>query len=358
MAELTKVLEYDRRGGHLYGMSGSDKLRVALFLGAGWSFLAGLPLARQLFEPPVVAYTRDVALRLETVLRSYEQWTHENPRAHPEEFIAAAHAHRARLVAVEDERLPARLRFDVLEYVPWEWVVEFVQVRLAAPVAGETRRAPTRYAPQMHMPTRSAAQQDFWLMLQHTYAIGAVVTTNYDLLAERTMRHRQMRRPPSPGFHYGGVAAASTASRAPFGRERRTDPNPHGLTPLFKLHGSLNWALRDSTIEVFPDPRPAFRARGSAAIVPPLPEKQAPTWLRPVWEGAEVGLAEADVWVVVGYSLPPYDEAVRDLLMRSARAGNVRHIDLFDPHAAELASRWASLAGHVEVRPHAGLPRG
>lgn len=70
MAELTKVLEYDRRGGHLYGMSGSDKLRVALFLGAGWSFLAGLPLARQLFEPPVVAYTRDAALRLETVLRS------------------------------------------------------------------------------------------------------------------------------------------------------------------------------------------------------------------------------------------------------------------------------------------------
>jgi hypothetical protein len=218
-------------------MADSEKLRAALFLGAGWSFLAGLPLARDLFEPPVAAYTQDAALRLETVLRSYEQWRLTNPEAHAEEFIAATHAHRARLVAVENERLPARLRFDVLEHVPWEWVVEFLQVRLAGPVAGETRRAPTRYAPQIHMPTRSATQQDFWLMLQRTYAIGAVVTTNYDLLAERTMRHRQMRRPPSPGFHYGGVEAASTASRAPFGRERRTDPSPRGIIPLFKLHG-------------------------------------------------------------------------------------------------------------------------
>ena len=50
-----------------------------------------------------------------------------------------------------------------------------------------------------------------------------------------------------------------------------------GTIPVFKLHGSLNWTLNGQFIVAFQDMRPAFRHGGTAAIIPPVPEKPGPT---------------------------------------------------------------------------------
>jgi hypothetical protein len=128
--------------------------------------------------------------------------------------------------------------------------------------------------------------------------------------------------------------------------------------PLFKLHGSLNWSLDGLKVVIYPDVRPAFRGGGSAAIVPPLPEKETPPWLEPVWSGAEQELARAESWIVVGYSLPEYDVAIQQLLIRAAAPGTVQTVVVHDPYASALAPRWQALRRDLAVEERPGLPIG
>lgn len=86
------------------------------------------------------------------------------------------------------------------------------------------------------------------------------------------------------------------------GAERRTEDaeDSHvemdGAIPVYKLHGSLNWSRVGDELELFQDLRPAFRHGGDAAIVPPVPEKEIPAWLRPVWSSAEAELGALSSW--------------------------------------------------------------
>lgn len=128
-----------------------------------------------------------------------------------------------------------------------------------------------------------------------------------------------------------------------------------GVVPLFKLHGSLNWVLDSSdTVEVTVDLRPALRAGGKSAIVPPLPHKQAPPWAGRIWQAAE-RYVDADVWVVVGYSLPAYDVALRELFGRASKA-----VDAVIVH--EPRQRWTlgarSRAGRSRTLHHLGSGTG
>ncbi len=125
-----------------------------------------------------------------------------------------------------------------------------------------------------------------------------------------------------------------------------------GAVPLCKLHGSLSWTIEDGRLVLYQDCRAALRLGASAAIVPPLPEKDSPAWLRPVWEAAEAVLTESAVWVVCGYSAPRYDQEVRALLRRGAKEG--KRLLLMDPHASDLASEYKDIAPTSEVVP--GVP--
>jgi hypothetical protein len=129
-----------------------------------------------------------------------------------------------------------------------------------------------------------------------------------------------------------------------------------GAVPIYKLHGSLNWTKTDSGIELFQDLRPAFRQRRNAAIVPPISEKETPTWLSPVWKEAETELSNAKVWIVCGYSLPSYDMAIEEMFRKSS--GEVRHILILDPHSRELRNRYSSIATNANVHCLPGLPDG
>jgi hypothetical protein len=127
--------------------------------------------------------------------------------------------------------------------------------------------------------------------------------------------------------------------------------------PLMKVHGSLNWIVRVGEISIYQDARAAFRRGGDAAIVPPMPEKEIPTWLHPVWTEAERYLAHADCWVVCGYSLPQYDMAMREMLSRAA-VGKRKTLFLLDPVSEQLRPRWQEVAPQAEIGCLLGLPAG
>lgn len=211
-------------------------------------------------------------------------------------------------------------------------------------------RSGLRYVPVLLRRSRALAHRPFWLELLMTDRVGVVVTTNYDVSAEQTLRPTRLSI--EPGFRYGGLDVALRATSSWFGRDNVPDPTPRGLVPICKLHGSLNWELHADRIEIHSDYRMAFRRKMTPAIVPPLPEKETPSWLAGVWSEAQKELSAANRWVVVGYSLPEYDYALVDLFARSA--ANVQAIEVHDP--SEYARRrWQLIAPHARIIPRNGL---
>ncbi|MCH7580929.1 MAG: hypothetical protein IIB22_11850 [Chloroflexi bacterium] len=101
--------------------------------------------------------------------------------------------------------------------------------------------------------------------------------------------------------------------------------------------------------------RPAFRRGGDAAIVPPAAKKSIPAWMKGVWDEAAHVLDEASLWIVVGYSLPPYDHDVRRLL---AGTGAGKDVVLLDPASKSLYARWKDVLHDAQISPLQGLPEG
>ena len=158
--------------------------------------------------------------------------------------------------------------------VPWPHVVEYVQARLASPAYGDTRsHSSLRYGQRITNRTYCRQHESFWLDLLKRVELSGVITTNYDLLVERSLRHKQMKRPPLPGCYYAGLPKPQIAlgQRQPWTVQDQRDRTPlTGTIPLAKLHGSLNWTIEDSkSIILYQDTRSAFRHGGTAAIVPP-----------------------------------------------------------------------------------------
>jgi hypothetical protein len=327
-----------------------------LILGAGWSAVAGLPLANQLFER-----SGDLSGRDRKVIDAYEEWRQEHPDSSSEQFVAYAYEGGTEKVF---KRLPGspifhwndpQLELDLTGTVEryglgWSDVAAYLQRRLAAPSLPQRLDSGVRYRPELLRRTPSATQAAFWNRLLDEILVRAIVTTNYDLTAEQTVGISLNAIAGSPGFYYAGIRNTVHPLSSGFDRG---DPSPTGLIPLAKLHGSLNWSLTGDQVEAFPDLRPAFRNGGDAAIIPPLPEKHVPWWLEPVWDKAYRELAAADEWVVVGYSLPPYDHEINRLLADSAR--NVRCIKIYDPFADSVAERWSKVAPRAFIQANDGL---
>jgi len=302
----------------------------------------------------------------QAVQSAYAEWQVLHPDLTAEHFILAAYAgglyrtvHRPRLggpgvhgqLVLDLDRPPERVQ------VYWSEVIEYLQVRLSWPLAPQHSLSALRYRPLLLRCTPSAIQESFWACALTRYRVRGVVTTNYDVSAEQTFGVTAGARPGSPGFRYAGLHVACHPVTSPFGRDRAANPQPRGTVELAKLHGSLNWSVHDGRVEIYPDLRPAFRNRGDAAIIPPLPEKSTPCWLRPVWRRATDLLGEVDTWLVVGYSLPPYDFEVHRLFEQAA-CGRVRRILIFDPYSEQLVSRFQEVAPHAVVEARPGLPAG
>jgi len=348
---------------------------MALILGAGWSAAAGYALARDLITGPLYVATPAARTRAHAVLRTFAAWSVLNPQRPAEMFLAEVFAGRIRRTPIEEA--PTLFDADGGPPLPWSWAVETVQLRLSqrAPVnppEGSRTQAliyprrhvnRLRYSANLTLPANSAPHTAFIRTVLGSGAeLAGVVTTNYDTLAERVLRHRPMRRDPEPGFHYGGLPRPQHAhGHLPWDRSDGHlsggigEIELTGTVPICKLHGSLNWQRRGTEIGLYRDQRLAYRYGGTAAIIPPTAEKQAEVWLSSVWTAAETILGTSHVWIVVGYSLPAYDHAIRDLLRRTARAGAAHTVVIHDPCAAELAPQWSEITGGLDVVLKPGL---
>lgn len=316
---------------------------ASCIVGAGFSFVAGLPLTKDILARGSVAVTKRSAEHFDAVWDDYDDWKRCNSSGHFEEYLGGL-----------------MTNYLQLGRPPSHWIVEMVASVLATSSAEPRRPVHLRYGVRATWPSRCECHNRLWNTMIRHFRVASVVTTNYDILLERCMRHRPMKRTGTPGFHYGGVSCPQVMRgiAQPFSAtDRQVHVELTGLVPLCKLHGSLSWSVRGTRLELYQDMRPAFRRSNDAAIVPPAPDKNIPEWLAPVWRVALETLHESEVWIVCGYSLPEYDVSVRQLLANAAH-GALRRVILLDPFSRELAPRWQALKSGISVECLTGLPEG
>lgn len=144
------------------------------------------------------------------------------------------------------------------------------------------------------------------------------------------------------------------------------DSNTHSPTPLFKLHGSLNWALRKSNGGVYPlqlnqyfskysiqgwtnegfckipigSQLKEYFSKHTDIEVEPEPVIVPPTWnksdyhqaLSTIWSKAAQNLSEAHTILICGYSLPETDAFFRLLYaLGTVGASPLEKIIVYNP---------------------------
>jgi hypothetical protein len=304
---------------------------IIIFLGAGFSCIAGVPLARQLLdaEPRVDRMTRERLVQ--RVLANWSKW-HEKTGGQPEEYLA------------ELQVAPGRAWHDAVWYVGLVIALHMGRIEYVGGKLTITRH-------NLDRTTGIPEHEEFWSIIFRRSDDVAVLTTNYDVLAERGLRHRPRPRVPRPGFHYGfGPEDLAGGGYPSYTHIQKISTS--GCVPLLKLHGSISWSSKGQELIKYHDCRPAIR--GNPAIVAPVTTKTLPAYLKRTWELAAELLAEANTWVIVGYSLPQYDQLVRQLLSSSFRKQNVH---VFDPDPV-VGERFSFLLQTGALTPHPGLPEG
>ncbi len=316
-------------------------MSVTFFLGAGFSYMAGCPLAKNLFEvlPERVAASQQKLA--DTVVRAWRNWVRDNPGSAADEFIREVYQKRY-----------------LWEYhLYWGELLEFLSLTLARPFV-EWKAVSGRLRARDHdiyAATIGPTHELFWSSLFNHLkpgALKAVITTNYDILAERGLRPKPTPRRKRPGFNYGIPGEIIIGRRGYPISGYRTLYQLTGSVPLLKLHGSLNWGVDDDKLKKYGDCRPALK--GNAALLPPIEMSEIPCWLAPTWEAAARYLRETTSLCVVGYSLPEYDRDVRELLAVNVPASCQIHV--FDPQSPLVADRFRSLLARRPVQSHPGLP--
>jgi hypothetical protein len=329
-------------------------MKVALFLGAGFSHPAGLPLTSQLFDTCPMPRTAAAGPRYEAVRQSFAHWSREHPGEGAERWLLALYG------------APGTQGLEAFTHgVSWEDAIEFALARLV--LLRDTPGHIYSKAPYYHdvfLSIKGSTHRKFWKRVLETFENVSVVTTNYDILIEQGLKDRySSHRDVPPLFYYGGLPMPQVlrkmidAQRASGKAEADFEEVALGTrVPLFKLHGSLNWVFEPHrmSMKVHADVRAVYREHrdlGTPEVVPPLPEKAAREWMSEIWRQAEIALAEAQLWFVCGYSLLQQDQEVRELLTRAARKAFGLGIVVSDPQAESVVERLRALLPSVaEIR--------
>src|SRR3990172_7097413 len=256
---------------------------VTVFFGAGFSVAGGVPLASQLFDrKPVV----DRVTRQNLVERVHVGWAswQAKHKGQPEEYLAF-------LKQTGDRRWT-----EAVWYVGLLIALATARVELVGSQPVVTRH-------NLNRTTGIKIHEDFWSTIFHLTQEVTVITTNYDILPERGIRHEPRPRVPRPGFNYeDGPEQLLGGGYPSYTHIQKIEAK--GTVPLLKLHGSVSWSLRDGKLLRYHDCRPALR--GDPAIVAPVTTKELPPAFEPIWEKARLALSSSNVWIIVGYSLPEY----------------------------------------------------
>lgn len=228
---------------------------AVLLLGAGWSRVAGRPLTSELFDQSPFAPSEAAARSNERVMEAWRSWVASHPGQGPEPFLAE----------ISPQHSP-------LQEPLWPDAIRYVGARLAEPDVVRLEHE-LRYGEWITKPSPALCHHALLTQLLRQYELTGVITTNFDLLAERTLRHRVMKKPPRPGFFYPGIPGPLRGPSTFSVRHRWVDVS--GTVPLCKLHGSLSWAIEGGSLRAYADCRPAYRRSNISYVVPPQPEKRA-----------------------------------------------------------------------------------
>jgi hypothetical protein len=325
--------------------------KVSIILGAGFSYVAGLPLTSELFSTSNLPPVRSVEDRanMAAVLDAFSSWRATNPNGNAESWLK---------VLYDDRDYPLSL----MAYgTNWEHAARFAlrqltQLKNAHP--GAYYYGITRYDPSMVHSVHS----DFWSFFKRFNA-RTIISLNYDILVERALHRVGSDGRTIPLFSYGGFPHRQVVRKMTNVTTRAFEDVVLGTEYLiYKLHGSLNWAQEwhSSNLKLHDDVRAVFRTTedvGVPAIVPPIPEKELPKEFARIWSQAAEELMSSETWVVCGYSMPDYDEALRDWFFRLTSAAKVTRIAVLDPDSLSLLDRWnRSHRADLEVRGFPGLP--
>ena len=317
---------------------------TALILGAGFSFAAGVPLTRDLFDCtdlPLSKSDKDEAA-LEEVQRAYRRWKVDHPEKNAEEWLAA--------LAEAGIRSKDRLG------TTWDNAIQFALRRLV-----KLKNAhPEPYYHGICTSFAHPTHARFWQFVTSNFDLKTIVTLNYDILIEQALHEGSSEHRTAPDCYYGGFAFNQIVMKMINVAKRESVPMRLGHKyKLYKLHGSINWAWEHSTtMKVHDDVRAIFRRRGDyqPAIVAPVPEKDTPEFFLNIWREASVSLAEAETWIVCGYSMPDYDIALRDFFHKALGSKRLRHIFILDPYSQQLSSKWRIPGSTAEITCLPGLP--
>jgi len=192
---------------------------IAFFLGAGFASLGGVPLAGKLFneKPEVDRITRRKLV--DRVLRLWTSWRVERGGT-PEEYLG----HLQELGGPE-----------------WQDAVWYVSLAIALKM-GRLQNVGGKATITRHNLDRTsgiAAHEAWWSCIFRRTAAICVLTTNYDILAERGLRNVPRPKVPRPGFHYGeGMEHLRGGGYPSYAHIQTIDTM--GRVPLLKLHGSIS----------------------------------------------------------------------------------------------------------------------
>lgn len=312
-------------------------MRIAVFLGAGFGVAAGYPCTSQLFDDPrQLSHSARSRIDIDVTYQLWREWRMKNPLKHPEVFISEMFMNR----------------HDASH--SWESLVRFLGYRLGV----HRPRACGRTYDSVFARNPCEAHRDWWSSILSSLRSPeelTVVTTNWDVLVERSLFPRYRPEIGMPGINYGWRSEIEANATSGGLTPHTSFPLFAGLVPLLKLHGSLNWSEEHDRLVQHGHLVPAYTGR--ALIIPPVEDKSIPQWLKAVWTRAHDALASADTVIVAGYSFPPYDERVMSLFQNALSLSKAT-LNVFDPNAQSIVARLRTRVAAKAIRAFPGLPDG
>lgn len=351
-----------------------NKDNIVLFLGAGFSksIQSSLPLGAKLLER-ILAEIDEVTRRTinqlpPDALSPCSETENENSSViQPFELLLAI------LQRLRSQQLSGRPKLSGVEADRlWRILVDRV--------AHVTRFQHPGYQNYANPETESGQFISFVRDISREVSVS-IVTTNYDLIADKAsafvtdeiLGYSHSAGPPKDlrRFQYGypirGVWTQSATEVSVLDEEYEPWSFVSGV-PVYKLHGSTNWAYCDTCkqLDLSATKREVgavFDSKTQSAmcqycgspfdwlIIPPVPNKNVvghPV-LERVWRSAEQALETAHRVIFIGYSFPPADPVVLELVstarLRSRQAhGKPWEYWLFDPDKS-VCCRYRSIFG-------------
>ena len=308
-------------------------LQIAMFAGAGFSKAWGLPLANEIMDMQAIR-TKSFPKKwqVELIDKVEAVWNDTN------------HIHGG--VVDEFARMlqQSELAGDVSDKLSFEEFTSFLALRLSSEHWRVGAAHETKGGTGDHIRKQRSVTKGYLALLKglKNQDLIGIVTTNYDLVIEKLIGPTDSGR--LGGFNYGETGEALqgrhfTGSQWSYKLDTIT-----GKIPLLKLNGSLNWAISpDGQVVKFIDARYS-RGRTYPVLITPPATGVKHDKLQLVWDRAEQVLSTADIWIFCGYSIPDYDQAVRDLLRASAK--NVRRVIILDTNPEPVRDKLRHLVSN------------